>query len=249
MPHKRSKASVRNERRKNINLPAQDSDLNHDAPKGFLRLMRMKEQIEQNRNKKKEKGSTTKATNQPTIQPGERMKDFAQRVENEYRADMNKAHKSTKPVTDRKKRNRQARKEKEANKKQKIVDKYGGRDFDDLKDNVKFGEVADAPPVFKKLPKARGQNKQVLEAKTQAAAAASKTKKVDGNDDQDTNGGYESEEDENMKILKASHKRKLANMSASAKKALEDERERTISMYRAKKAKKMEDSGLTPSFV
>ncbi|SAL96192.1 hypothetical protein [Absidia glauca] len=243
MPHKRSKASVRNERKKNINLPAQDSDLNHDAPKAFTRLMRMKDQMQQKNSQKKDKKESEKAT-APTIQAGERMKDFAIRVENEYRSEVNKAYKDSKPLTDRKKRNRQARKEKEANKKQKIVEKYGGRDFDDLKDNVKFGEVADAPPIFKKLPKARGQNKQILEAKNQQAALKKKT--TTGEDDTNNNG-YESEEDENMKALKASHKRKLANMSAAAKKALEEERERTISMYRAKKAKKMEEDGLMAS--
>ncbi|KAI8339140.1 hypothetical protein BC941DRAFT_501435 [Chlamydoabsidia padenii] len=242
MPHKRSKASVRNERRKNINLPAQDSDLNHDAPKGFTRLMRMKEQMQQKNNQKKEKKTTDKVDT-PKILPGEHMRDFAQRVENEYRSEINKAHKESKPLTDRKKRNRQARKEKEANKKQKIVEKYGGRDFDDLKDNIKFGEVADAPPIFKKLPKARGQNKQILESKEQAALKKKTTTEEEGGN------GYESEEDENMKALKASHKRKLANMSAAAKKALDEERERTINMYRAKKAQRMEENGLTPSFT
>jgi hypothetical protein len=52
----------------------------------------------------------------------------------------------------------------------------------------------------------------VLEIKPQAAL-----KKQDGGDGhQDINGGYESEEDENMKVLKASHIRKLADMSALA---------------------------------
>lgn len=55
-----------------------------------------------------------------------------------------------------------------------------------------------------------------------------------------------SEQDENLKQLKASHKRKLQNMSASARKALEQERERAIELYRAKKARKMIESGLTP---
>ncbi|KAI8097174.1 uncharacterized protein BX664DRAFT_74343 [Halteromyces radiatus] len=160
MPHKRAKASIRNERRKNINLPAQDSDLNHEAPKGFMRLMKMKEVMEQKRKTKKDQNKVTKVE-QIKIQPGEKMKDFAQRVEHEYRSEMNKAYKESKPVTERKKRNRLARKEKEKNKKQRLMDKYGGRDFDDLKDNIKFGEVAEAPPIFKKLPKARGQNKAV----------------------------------------------------------------------------------------
>lgn len=51
--------------------------------------------------------------------------------------------------------------------------------------------------------------------------------------------GYESEEDENMKLLKASHKRSLASMSAAARIQLDNEREKVIEAYRAKKAKKM----------
>lgn len=88
---------------------------------------------------------------------GERLKDFTQRVEIEYQ----KQIKEAKPLSARKRRNREARKEKEREKKQRQLDKYGGRDFDDLRDNVKFGEVADAPPVFNKLPKARGRGKEV----------------------------------------------------------------------------------------
>jgi hypothetical protein len=49
-----------------------------------------------------------------------------------------------------------------------------------------------------------------------------------------------------MKLLKASHKRKLNNLSLASRKALETERERAIKLYRMKKAQKMKDSGLTP---
>lgn len=95
------------------------------------------------------------------IQPGERLKDFIQRVESEYQQDVLSAQKASKPVSDRKKRNQETRKQKKQAKIQKELDLYGGRDFDDLKDNVKFGEVADAPPILNKVPKARGREKQV----------------------------------------------------------------------------------------
>lgn len=55
--------------------------------------------------------------------------------------------------------------------------------------------------------------------------------------------GYESEEDENMKALKASHKRSFKNMSAAARIQLDNEREKVIEAYRAKKSKKMAGSG------
>jgi hypothetical protein len=60
-------------------------------------------------------------------------------------------------MSSRKKRNQEARKDKKKAKLQKEIDIFGGKDFDDLKDDVKFGEVADAPPIFNKLPKARGK--------------------------------------------------------------------------------------------
>jgi hypothetical protein len=53
--------------------------------------------------------------------------------------------------------------------------------------------------------------------------------------------GYESEEDENMKLLKASHKRSLKNMSAAARIQLDNEREKVIEAYRSKKAKRTHD--------
>lgn len=43
-----------------------------------------------------------------------------------------------------------------------------------------------------------------------------------------------------MKLLKASHKRKLQNMSAAARVQLDLERDRAIETYRAKKQKKAE---------
>ena len=80
------------------------------------------------------------------------------------------------------------------------------------------------------------KNKKALTASsttnTTAAAAAEKKET-----------GYESEEDENMKALKASHKRKIQNMSAAARIQLDNEREKVIEAYRAKKAKRMNNSG------
>lgn len=194
------------------------------------------------------------------------MKDFVKRVETEYKSDMLSAQKASKPVSDRKKRNQETRKQKKVAKIQKEVDFFGGRDFDDLKDNVKFGEVADAPPVLNKIPKARGREKQVRKSKMyhffifihlsdqileaaklkQNATTTTKTKTTTDTpaaEKKDT--GYESEEDENMKLLKASHKRSLQQMSAAARRQLDNERDKVIEAYRAKKAKRMTGSGFT----
>lgn len=82
----------------------------------------------------------------------------------------------------------------------------------------------------------------------QTTAAAPKTKAKTATDapaaeKKDT--GYESEEDENMKLLKASHKRSLKQMSAASRRQLDNERDKVIEAYRAKKAKRMEGSGFT----
>ncbi|CEP09080.1 hypothetical protein [Parasitella parasitica] len=244
MPHKRAKASVRKARQKEKDMPVSKDDAKiEDTPKGFSRLLRFKEMaIKRQQEKKEAKKNTDALTTKKniSIQPGERMKDFVQRVESEFQSDMIEAQKKSKPTSDRKKRNQETRKQKRAAKLQKELDLYGGRDFDDLKDNVKFGEVADAPPVLNKIPKARGRGKEMLEQKNKKALSIPDTtaktavlKKANG---------YESEEDENMKALKASHKRKIQNMSAAARIQLDNEREKVIEAYRAKKAKKMNDS-------
>ncbi|KAI7903117.1 uncharacterized protein BX663DRAFT_509610 [Cokeromyces recurvatus] len=240
MPHKRAKASVRKARKAEVDLPVKkDETSNDDTPKGFFRLLKFKEMALKKQKEKKEAKLNRERNdeqNKLSIQPGEKLKDFVQRVEFEYQKDVISAQKAAKPISDRKKRNRELRKQKLAAKRQKELEMYGGRDFDDLKDNVKFGEVADAPPVFNKLPKARGRGKEMLESKTKQAISSSS-----GTEKKET--GYESEEDENMKLLKASHKRKLQNMSAAARIQLENEREKAIEAYRAKKAKKMMGSG------
>lgn len=63
---------------------------------------------------------------------------------------------------------------------------------------------------------------------------------------QKTQAGYESSEDEDMKALKKAHKQKTQNLSAAARKVIDQERERAIELYRARKAQKMSAAGLTP---
>ncbi|KAL7310293.1 hypothetical protein PS15m_009810 [Mucor circinelloides] len=222
---------------------SKDDATSEDTPKGFSRLLRFKEmaikrQVEKKEAKKNVEALATKKNIH--IQPGERMKDFVQRVESEFQHEMISVQKKSKPVSDRKKRNQETRKQKKMAKLQKELDLYGGRDFDDLKDNVKFGEVADAPPVLNKIPKARGRGKEMLDQKNKKAISSSSTTP---NTTEKKETGYESEEDENMKALKASHKRKIQNMSAAARIQLDNEREKVIEAYRAKKAKRMNDSG------
>ncbi|KAI8875405.1 hypothetical protein K501DRAFT_263850 [Backusella circina FSU 941] len=235
MPHKRAKASVRKARKSEVDLPVgKETPLDADTPKGFSRLFRFKEMATKKRQEKKETKLNQKDEKKEklTIQPGEKMKDFVYRVDQTYRDDMLSSQKEAKTKSDRKKRNQETRKQKKLAKKQKELDLFGGRDFDDLEDKVKFGEVVDAPPTLNKVPKARGRGKETLETKTKEAVQQKKE------------SGYESEEDENMKLLKASHKRKLQNMSAAAKIQLDLERDRAIETYRAKKQKRLAEAGV-----
>ncbi|KAI8967563.1 hypothetical protein BDF20DRAFT_829217, partial [Mycotypha africana] len=152
-----------------VDLPVTNNDMNsEDTPKGFSRLMRYKEfALQKRKDKMNAKETNTGNSSKPSLQmqPGERLKDFVGRVENQYQSDLLAAQKKTKTVSARKKRNQELRKQKKTAKQQKELEYYGGRDFDDLKDNVKFGEVADAPPILTKLPKARGRGKEVGQKK------------------------------------------------------------------------------------
>lgn len=71
-----------------------------------------------------------------------------------------KSVRESKPVTERKRKYRENKKERERAKKQsKIEDRTD--DWGKLRDDVKFGEVANAPPILKAIPKARGAAKKV----------------------------------------------------------------------------------------
>ncbi|KAI8138057.1 hypothetical protein BJV82DRAFT_632426 [Fennellomyces sp. T-0311] len=160
MPHKRVKASLR--KKQEVDLPVTTSK-SDDTPKSFARLFRYKDITEKKRKEKLDKKKEEKEKQEDLkIKEGERLKDFNERVNKKYQQEFIQAVKSTKPLSQRKRKNREARKQKQQEKKQRQLDEYGGRDFDDLKDNVKFGEVADAPPIFTKIPKARGRGKEVL---------------------------------------------------------------------------------------
>lgn len=80
-----------------------------------------------------------------------------------------------------------------------------------------------------------GKNKQSATTKPSITPTTTAAEKKDT--------GYESEEDENMKALKASHKRSFKNMRVAARIQLDNERVKVIEAYRAKKAKKMAGSG------
>ena len=81
-------------------------------------------------------------------------------TETEMRGDFLKTVRESKPVAERKRKYRENKKERERAKKQTKLEN-GTDDWGKLRDDVKFGEVANAPPIFKNLPKARGNAKKV----------------------------------------------------------------------------------------
>jgi hypothetical protein len=139
----------------------------------------------------------------------------------------------------RKQKNQEQRKLKKLAKRQEILEELEAKDFDKLKDPVKFGEVVDAPPVLTAIPKARGNA-----AKTQKPAKGTPRLATGKNDSRDK--ANESSEDENMREFKAINKRKRLSLAPVAKRVLDAEREKAVARYRAMKTKKITASGLVP---
>jgi hypothetical protein len=76
------------------------------------------------------------------------------------RGDFLKTVRESKPVTERKRKYRDNKREREKAKKQRKLENRTD-DWGSLQDEVKFGEVADAPPNLSAIPKARGAAKKV----------------------------------------------------------------------------------------
>jgi len=145
----------------------------------------------------------------------------------------------TRNTSVRKQKNREQRKLKRLAKRQDILEELEAKDFDKLKDPVRFGEVVDAPPVLTAIPKARGNA-----AKTQRSAKGTPQPTTGQNDSRDK--ANESSEDENMREFKAINKRKRLSLAPAAKRVLDAEREKAVATYRALKTKKVTASGLVP---
>jgi len=94
-----------------------------------------------------------------------------------------------------------------------------GMSFDDLKDNVKFGEQAYEPPTIKVLPKKR---------------------KLNSNSNKDDNKIIDKSERKNEEEINRLSKPKLKTLSLIQRKNLIDEREKVISNYRKIKQQRLQ---------
>ncbi|OZJ06093.1 hypothetical protein BZG36_01130 [Bifiguratus adelaidae] len=211
--------------------------VSRDAPRGFRDLMQLQTLAEKKQQQAKPKPKPSKQETKLEIRPGERMKDFHRRVDEEMKDRMLHSLQRSKTTSIRKKKNREQRKLKQKAKMMGDLEELEAKDFDQLQDKVKFGEVAQAPPTLTKIPRkiGGGQNKAALAA---LLAKGEKEKTEDG--------GNESSEDENMKEFKALNRRKLRNMDPAQKRVLEAQREKAVAFYRAQKAKRLTAAGKTP---
>ncbi|ORX56047.1 hypothetical protein BCR36DRAFT_320856 [Piromyces finnis] len=207
-----SKNAMRRNKRKN-------KKIENDTPREFLRILKYKEILEnkkkakQNKNKENPKKNTE---NELKIQKGESLSAFSKRVEDECRISILKAQ-----TVDTKKK--QKRKNYLINKKLKKMNKLKkdeGLSFEDLKDNVKFGEQAYEPPTINVVPKKRKSNNN-------NSSNENNTKTIDNN---------EKDNNENKKLSKP----KLKTLSLIERKHIIDEREKVIANYRKIKQRKLQ---------
>ncbi|KAK9765837.1 hypothetical protein K7432_005507 [Basidiobolus ranarum] len=129
---------------------APKKDIIPDMPRKFARLINS----EDHANKKNDKKQTLSSKAQElTLKPRESLKDFNRRVDQEFNSEISKAGGTRKK--EKRKEYKEKRILKEKAKKELAWEDANAKDFHNLKDNVKFGEVVDAPPIIKAIPKAR----------------------------------------------------------------------------------------------
>ncbi|CAG8586211.1 1333_t:CDS:2 [Paraglomus brasilianum] len=228
MPHKRKKATERLARR------SYDKDPNEsktsDTPKRFERLLKFKGRVEQATITRKRKGlpsqeepnkkrasllmihSLVATTKESSTYPSL----LYRRVDNEMQSDILHSIKNA-TSNSKSRRYREKLKQKKLQKMAEIKEEIEAKDFDKIKDNIKFGEVVQSPPSLKILPKARGLKHQNITSTPTTTEITTDTH-VDGD------SGWKGQK---------SHQ----NVSAAIKRILENEREKVVAHYRMIKEK------------
>ncbi|ORX93145.1 hypothetical protein K493DRAFT_408510 [Basidiobolus meristosporus CBS 931.73] len=186
---------------------APKKDVIPDMPRKFARLLNSEEIAK--RKKEKTPAQSGKAQ-ELTLKPRETLKEFNRRVDQEFNSEISKAGST------RKKEKRKLYKEKkilkERAKKELQWEDSHAKDFHNLEDKVKFGEIVDAPPIIKAVPKAR---KLFIPRQK------------------------EESDDEPQEQEKRKNKGKLRMLSAAQQRIIGAERERAIASYRALKKARM----------
>ncbi|RUS32438.1 hypothetical protein BC938DRAFT_475382 [Jimgerdemannia flammicorona] len=260
MPHKRAKASVRASRT-NEHDEVPTSEL-RDMPRRFAAVMKAHERLNQRKNVKKAQGDGGDGTKgkrrmnseksehaaELRIHPGESFRNFSRRVDEEMQARVLHSVREGRSTSVKKKQYREKQKQKQKAKRQRQIEEAGARDWDDLRDEVKFGEVADAPPTITAVPKARGKTKKDLAQSLQPPLTNSSAAADAGSDSDSTlrTAKPTTVLDRALQDQRDKNRQRLKGMSEATRRVLDQERERVIAGYRAVKAKKMIAAGLTP---
>ncbi|CAG8587775.1 10780_t:CDS:2 [Paraglomus occultum] len=219
MPHKRKKVAERLARRSYDEDP--NKNKTSDTPKRFERLLEFKGRVEQGTkrkrlssqeepNKKRVSKFTVVHSLMVTTKESSAYPSLLyRRVDNEMQSDILHSIKNA-TSNSKSKRYREKLKQKKLQKMAEIKEEIEAKDFDKIKDNIKFGEVVQSPPSLKILPKAR-------ELKHQNIISTPITTKIT----------TEVQVDGEWKGQK-SHQ----NVNAAIRRMLENEREKVVAHYR-----------------
>lgn len=152
--------------------------------------------------------------------PGESKRDMFRRLDHNIHQAMNEAMRETKTIRQKRKEHLQARDEKKKKKKTKEIESQQQtgqiKDFESFKDNVKFGEIVDAPPELTAAPRKAPKKEKTL----QLHALFEKNHQND-----------------NKNIVSDKPKRRR-DMNDGEKEEFDEERQRAIDAYRLVKKRR-----------
>ncbi|RKP13920.1 hypothetical protein BJ684DRAFT_19627 [Piptocephalis cylindrospora] len=239
-----------------------------DMPRGFALLMKHQEfkkrKVEEKKQeaearktqmkKKKEKGGTEQEDLMKDMQakmkqaPGESFDAYSRRLREvthqAVRLAQDAPSATPKEISDRVRKNRETRKTK-LGAKFKDQEEESSSKFYPV-DVVRFGDVADAPPMLSVKPKARG-NAAILEAALKAKRERELSGKAAEERQERLRKAKEKQKtettalDQELDDMKRRNRERARGLSGAAKAAREKERDRIISGYRSIRAKKQAD--------
>ncbi|KAJ1980932.1 hypothetical protein H4R35_000927 [Dimargaris xerosporica] len=228
MPHKRRKH--KDPKRFDAKPKAsQDNDL----PGRFQWLLRTAAESKT----KPRAADTTGSRKQVKRLPGESDEAFRHRVKETTQAGLTDALKNKTRKTAKRKEHQVAKRQKVQSKAQERQGEGQFRDFHHLQDQVRFNEVAMAPPVLKQVP--RPMKQVIMPGESKPTPAAALKRSQDAPKDLLLNVKLTASAHA-LDDAKAKAKHRLQAMSAGQREVLDKERLRIIARYRAQRAAKFE---------
>ncbi|KAI9345622.1 hypothetical protein BDR26DRAFT_856350 [Obelidium mucronatum] len=222
-------------------VPAKDSDdLRKEAfPKAFKLMLRKKDHIEKKKASKSTTAATTSTTGSnttPKIKPGESVRAFNRRIEEDMRMKVNAAAKAETATAQKRKLRLAERKRKREGKTRKSADKDGEDEAEEKnfpeKEVIPFGVQAQEPPRISVIPKKIGGGAGALRA--MKAALEAKEKKEKDAEKKARMERKDKERDGNLPAV--GRKTKFKDLPLVKQKNLMEERQRAIEQYRQAKA-------------